>query len=138
MDLYESIKSIKSKLNLQIYKSALKNLNSNIMQVFFNILQCGVFVDKPSLRRKTALDIFKNLFKFNLKSILLLVTAALTLVLPSVISRSFSNIAIYFLKGKTGLNKKNEFVLNEKLKIIKLQNQKSNYIRTFEFDPSKA
>ncbi|HMS70372.1 MAG TPA: glycosyltransferase family A protein [Saprospiraceae bacterium] len=137
-DLFSAINSIKNEITNSSFENALKYLKSNVQQLFFNILQCGVFVDNINIKLKTAKHIFKNMWKFSIKEICYFSTMVFVLILPNFISRPFSNIAIYLIKGNSGLKKKSVFVLNERIKKINFEKQKTNAIRPFEFDPEKA
>jgi glycosyltransferase involved in cell wall biosynthesis len=132
-DLNDAIESIGSELDAETVGSAKKYLKDNIRQTFFNILQCGVFIDDKEIRLRTAEHIAANIDKFSdaEKKYLRIIRTALSL--PSPLSRMISNAFIFFTRGKTGMNKKNEYVKSELSKKEKLSRQKSLAVREFKF-----
>jgi predicted Co/Zn/Cd cation transporter (cation efflux family) len=91
-------------------------------------------VDDKNERIKTRTHIRKNIhfFSFYERSVFLLLVFVLYLPLP--ISQPLSNLAILLLKGKKGLDKKNNFVKHELAKKEKLKLSNSGAIRTLEFE----
>lgn len=131
-DLVESIDSIKREINVEVYFAAKSYFKQNVTQLFFNILQCGVFLDNKDVRLKAAKHIFFNLKYFSFKERVYLITTAILLAFPTFITRPLSQIFIYLIRGQKGIKKKNEFV---NLELRKIQNsQKSKVVRTFTFE----
>lgn len=133
-DFIKVVESIEKEIKAETSRSAKKYFYSNVLQLFFNILQCGVFVDEKQVRIKTSKDILSNLKLFSLKERIFLSIAGITLLMPVSVTRLFSNLFIFFTRGFEGLKKKNEFVAKEKLKKIKKQKQYSNVVREFDFE----
>lgn len=131
-DLADAIDGIHEEISPAYHTAARAYLKNTIAQTTFNILQCGVYVDDPSLRKKTIDYIQANLNKYSLKEKIFLNLVVFVLRLPVSISRMLSDIFIFISKGKKGLNKKNKFV---KLELEKLHNKRyqNKAVRTFEF-----
>jgi hypothetical protein len=105
----------------------------NVNQLFFNILQCGVFVDERPVRIKTAKSIFQNLGKLSVKERVYMFIAATALFLPVAISRLVSNAFIFLTRGSKGVSKKNAFVKHEIAKRQRKNKSGNNSIREFDF-----
>jgi glycosyltransferase involved in cell wall biosynthesis len=133
-DLYQAIESISDKIPKSLTNSAKKYLSNNSVQVFNNILQCGVFVDNRKERHQTAFHILKHLKVFNVREIAIFSIATVVLLLPVVISRPLSNVFIFMSRGKKGLTKKNAFVVNERKKKSRLLSTPNRVIRSFQFE----
>ena len=131
-DLRISIESIKHLISAEVYEGALANMKKSANQNFLNLLQCGVFIDEKELKNKTIKHIFMNIRLFNGKEKFLYLTVAIILSLPGLINKPFSNLFIYFFKGKQGIIKKDNFVKNEVLK--KIKNSDSGSVRMLEFE----
>ncbi len=132
IDFLFAIEEIKSEIKVETYLSAKKYFRKNINQLFFNILQCGVFLDTQKIRYKTGKEIFLNLNLVSLKEKSFLIPAAIILFLPAFFSRPLSNTFIFLIRGKAGLSKKNRFVEKEQLK-RKKKTGSQNVIREFDF-----
>lgn len=133
LDLLNAIESIRGEIDDATVNAAKKYLRDNIKQTFFNILQCGVFIDDKEIRLKTADHIKENqdLFSDREKKYLRIIRIAHTL--PSPLAKSISNAFIYATRGSAGLKKKNEYVKNELIKKVKLSKKKSLAVREFKF-----
>ena len=132
-DLIESINSIKNEIDISIYNGARLYLKLNILQISFNILQCGIFVDDAIIRKKTRDQIVSNLNSFKSKEWIFMSIISIAFSLPTLISKPFSNMCILLLKGPRGLLKKNKFVLTEKRKKLNQLKSLSQEIREFSF-----
>jgi len=132
-DLVDAALSIKTEISYETFRAATSYFKNNVTQNFFNVLQCGVFLDDKETRIKTSKHIFKNLYKFGLKEKLFLTIAATTLILPVFLTRFLSDTFILVAKGKQGLQKKNAFVNKEKQKRLNKLNASTNAIREFDF-----
>lgn len=133
-DLFRAIKDLEKIVDKETFESARQYLKDNKTQLFFNFLQCGVFLDEPEIRRKTRKHIQKHLKLFSFSERVYMIVAIITLGLPVFISRPFCNIFIYLLKGKTGLIKKNEFVESENRKKENARKAKSISVRNLELE----
>jgi glycosyltransferase involved in cell wall biosynthesis len=133
-DLFRAIKDLENIVDKQTYISARQYLKNNITQLFFNFLQCGVYIDDPETRRKTRKHIQKYLKLFSTKEKIYMFVAIITLGLPTFISRFLCNIFILLLKGKAGIVKKNEFVKTEKNKKEQAKRSKSITVRNLELE----
>lgn len=133
LDLLNAINDIKDEVDEQTVNAAKKYLRDNIKQTFFNILQCGVFIDDKETRLKTADHIKENinLFSDKEKNYLRMIRAAH--LLPSPLARTVSNAFIYATRGSAGMKKKNEYVNGELMKKEKLSKKKSLAVREFKF-----
>ncbi len=133
LDLLNAINDIKEEIDEQTVNAAKKYLSDNIKQTFFNILQCGVFIDDKETRLKTADHIKENLYLFSdkEKNYLRMIRAAH--LLPSPVARGVSNAFIYATRGSDGMKKKNEYVNGELMKKEKLSKKKSLAVREFKF-----
>ncbi len=129
-DLRISIEVIKHLIPVEVYKSALANMKKSAIQNFLNLLQCGVFIDEKDLKSKTVKHIFQNSRMFKGIEWILYFSVAIILSLPGFINKPFSNLFIFLLKGKKGLQKKNAFVKYEVEKKMKL----SGSVRELEFE----
>ncbi len=116
-DLADAIEDIKSEIHIDCYNAARQYLKNHIIQNTFNILQCGVFVDRKEQRNKTISYINENKLKYSHYERRYLNLIILVLSLPTWISKNLSNFFIFITRGKNGLTKKNNFVKNEKDKI---------------------
>lgn len=134
LELYHSIEALKNYIDKETYQAGRLYLKTHILQVSFNILQCGVFTDTSEIRFKTRKHIQKHFFLFSLYENIFLFVIIIILFLPVALSRVFSNIFILLLKGKEGLKRKNEFVKNEKKKIAESEKLKNKSIRKLEFE----
>lgn len=132
-DLIESIECIKSEIHPDIQIGAKLYFKSNIFQIFLNILQFGIFVDEKETKLKTRSHIISNQRHFPPKERILMQIIAFSLSLPSYLSKPLANISIFLLKGKTGLQKKNNIVKSEICKRLRQNNSNSNEIREFSF-----
>lgn len=134
LELVKAIDGIKNLVTLDVYQSARIYIKKSLPQQFFNILQCAVFVDDSDNRKKTYKHISKNLNLFSTYEKAIFFVVIFVLYLPISISQPLSNLAIFLLKGKKGLDKKNNFVKHELAKKEKLKLSKSGAIRTLEFE----
>lgn len=132
-ELTVSINTVENFINRSEYKAARFYLRKSLTQQVFNILQCGIFVDNDELRNKTVKHIFHNLHLFTAYEKIMLVFISIILRLPLFITRPFANAAIFLLKGRQGIRKKNDFVENE-LRKKKLAAQSAEKIRNLEFE----
>lgn len=132
-DLLISITSIRNLIPQSTFDACRNQMKSSIQQNFYNILQCGFFLDDKHLRRKTRIDIYNNLNRFSIKEKIYLSIIIIGLCLPVLISRTLGNLAIWAIKGKQGLLKKNTFVESEKNKISKKEKMKGE-IRSLVFE----
>ncbi len=133
-DFIQALISINNEINPVTTGAAKKYFYNNVLQLFFNILQCGVFVDEKTIRIKTGKDILSNLKLFSFKEKVFLSIAGFTLLMPIYFTRIIANLFIVCTRGKKGIKKKNEFVLKEKMKKIKNGKQTSNVVREFDFE----
>lgn len=131
--LYNAIDSIKSDLDEQTVNAAKKYLSSNIVQLSFNILQCGVFLDDKKIKRKAVNHISENIHLFSFKEKFFLRIICFALILPAPVSKLISNIFIFMTRGMKGIEKKNEFVKLEKIKLAGINNANKKIVREFEF-----
>lgn len=133
LELLHSVNTIKNIISNELYNSCRVYIKENLRQNIFNILQCGIFVDTISERKNTRNHILRyfRLFSSYEKSLLLLTIIILSI--PNVFSRPLSNIFIFILKGKNGLYKKNNFVLNE-MKKKNMLVKKSLVVRELDFE----
>lgn len=132
-ELTNSIISIKDVIDKEVYNAAKLYLKKSLPQQVFNILQCGVFVDSKEQRKKTAKHIFTNLSLFSSYERALLWIVIFTLSIPTWLAKAMSNVFIFCIKGRKGIDKKNDFVKKELAKKLKHQSNK-NSIRTLEFE----
>ena len=128
------INALRKEIPDVVYSAAREYMKKSLPQQLFNILQCGVFIDYPEIREKTRRHIYQHLNLFSFYERLILFVIAMTLALPTFISRPFSNISIFILKGNAGLKKKNEYVRAEISKKKKAEALKSIAIRSLEFE----
>ena len=133
LDLLNAIESIRSEIDETTVNAAKKYLRDNIKQTFFNILQCGVFIDDKDTRIKTAEHIKENIDKFSDKEKNYLRMIRIAHTLPSPLAKSISNAFIFATRGSAGLKKKNDYVKNELMKKEKLSKKKSLAVREFKF-----
>ena len=133
LDLLNAINDIRDEIDEVTINAAKKYLRDHIKQTYFNILQCGVFIDDKETRLKTADHIKENinLFSDKEKNYLRMIRAAH--LLPSPFARTVSNAFIYATRGSAGLKKKNEYVNGELMKKEKLSKKKSLAVREFKF-----
>ena len=132
-DLVDAALSIKDEISYETLQASTSYFKNNVTQNFFNILQCGVFLDDKETRNKTSRHIFQNLYKFSLKERIFLTIAAITLILPVFLTRMVSDIFISLTKGKPGVEKKNDFVNKERKKRLNKLSASTNAIREFDF-----
>jgi len=132
-DLFTAIESIKPEIDERTVNASKKYLSDNIVQTFYNILQCGIFLDDEETKQKTASHISENLYLFSIeeKFYLRIINAALRI--PSPIAKLISNTFIFLIRGKKGIDKKNEFVKNEMQKKSKVKNSDNLVVREFQF-----
>lgn len=133
LELLNASHTIKSEVPSAIYDACRQFMIYNIKQVFFNIMQCGLFVDHPSERRKTQIHISKHINLFTFKERIYLKLIILIFKVPTVISRPLSNIFILLTKGVSGLEKKKAFVNSEQLKRQALT-QNISSVRMLDFE----
>jgi len=133
-ELMTDIGYIRQWVSEDVVKAAKKYFENNAIQNFYNILQCGVFVDNDEMRIKTRTHIKNNMQPFSLKEKCLLWIVVVVLWIPNSIARFFSNLFILFTKGAKGLTKKNEFVKLEEKKLAILRNREKTIIREFSFE----
>ncbi|HMS64700.1 MAG TPA: glycosyltransferase family 2 protein [Ignavibacteria bacterium] len=131
--LYNAIDSIKADLDEKSVNAAKNYLKNNIVQLSFNILQCGVFVDDKEVKRKAVTHISENIHMFSLKEKLFLRMICFTLMLPAPVSKFLSNVFIFLTRGVKGIEKKNDFVKAERLKKAGLTDSNKMIVREFEF-----
>ena len=84
------------------------------------------------MKDKTINHILLNKELFTGKEKFLYLTVAFILSLPGLINKPFSNLFIFFFKGKQGIAKKDNFLKNELLK--KIKNSESGSVRMLEFE----
>ena len=132
-ELLTSLNDLKDKISIDVYNSAKSYLKHSLVQQTYNILQCGIFVDNPSERRKTRMHISQNMHLFSIYEKLFLTIIILVLTLPTFLSKPLSNLAILFLRGRKGLKKKNDFVEKELSKKLN-PTEKKKIIRALEFE----
>jgi glycosyltransferase involved in cell wall biosynthesis len=137
-ELMADIDAIREKVGNDVANAAKKYFSDNVIQNFFNILQCGVFVDDAATRAKTRKHIAQNLKPFSTKEKILLSIIIFVLWLPNSVARICSDIFIYLIRGNKGLEKKNEFVRLELQKLENFKNKKATIIREFSFDGAKS
>lgn len=133
LDLFNSIESIKSLIDEATLNAAKKYLSNNLIQLFYNVLQCGVFVDDKEMRRKTVKNISENLCLFGSREKFYFRVITIALSLPSPVARIISNSFIFSIRGIKGIKKKNEFVKNELLKKTKIKKTDNLAVREFQF-----
>jgi glycosyltransferase involved in cell wall biosynthesis len=133
LDLVTAIESIRDEVNTETYLSAKSYYTKTVRQLFFNILQCGVFLDSREIRYKTSKSIFQNLNRFSFSEKTYLTIAAIALIFPTFFSRIFSNLFIFITRGKLGIKKKNYFVRKEREKRRKKLELASKDVREFDF-----
>ena len=133
LDLLNAINDIKEEIDEKTVNAAKKYLRDNIKQTFFNILQCGVFIDDKETRLKTAAHIKENIHLFSDKEKKYLRMIRAAQMLPSPLARSVSNAFIYATRGSAGVKKKNDYVRGELMKKEKLSKKKSLAVREFKF-----
>ncbi len=134
IELLNSINTIKPLIESETYDSARFYLRANISQQVFNILQCAVFIDDESIRKKTRTHILKNLFLYSNYEKIVFFMVIVAIYLPKSISEFLSDIFIRFTRGKAGLDKKNNFVNHELEKKARMEASKNNQLRTLEFE----
>lgn len=132
-ELLLSVNALRKIISPEVYSAARLYMKKSLKQQLFNILQCGIFVDGKQVRKKTSKHIFKNLGLFTMYEKIFLLIIIIALSIPTLISKPASDIFIYFLKGRAGLKKKNDFVKNELHKKAK-QNVSKNSIRELDFE----
>lgn len=128
-DLFRAINDLENCIDKEIVLAAKQYLRNNIVQLLFNFLQCGVYIDTPEIRIKTRKHIQKNLALFSSYEKRFLIIGIVTLGLPTFLSRFLCDVFIFLLKGKAGIIKKNEFVKAEKNKINLANKSKSISVR---------
>ncbi len=133
LDLLNAVNDIKDETDDETVNAAKKYLRDNIRQTFFNILQCGVFIDDKEIRIKTADHIKENLNLFSDKEKKYLRMIRIAHILPAPLARSISNAFIFATRGAAGMKKKNDYVRGELLKKEKLRKKKSLAVREFKF-----
>lgn len=134
LELHLSILALKDIIDKETYRAARNYLKAHITQVFYNVLQCGIFIDEKKIRRKTRKHIQKHMRLFSLYENLFFSVIITALSLPISISKSISNIFIFIFKGRAGIRKKNEFARNERNKIREAERSDSISIRKLEFE----
>jgi len=132
-DLFAAIESIKPEIDERTVNASKKYLSDNIKQTFYNILQCGVFLDDEETKQKTASHISENLHLFSPKEKFYLRIINAALRIPSPIAKLISNTFIFSIRGKKGIIKKNAFVKSELLKKSKIKNTDNLVVREFQF-----
>lgn len=135
-ELTIDIKNIEELLNSEVAGAAKKYLSDNSVQNFYNILQCGVFIDDAETKAKTRKHIISHLSLYPFKEKMLLRIIVFVLWLPEPLSRSLSDLFIFLTRGKKGLEKKNNFVKSEKKKLDIIKNEKETILRDFSFEGS--
>ncbi|MBK9425121.1 MAG: glycosyltransferase family 2 protein [Bacteroidetes bacterium] len=133
LELLNAANDLKEYIPQSSYDACRRFMQTNIRQVFFNILQCGIFVDLPQDRYKTQKHIEEHLKYFSSIEKKHLSFIILVFKLPTTISRPLSNIFILFFKGIAGLKKKNSFVKSELIKRMMLTKDNVT-LRKLEFE----
>jgi hypothetical protein len=134
-ELFIAIKPLEKTLDKDTIKPAYDYLKENIIQfVLYNVLQYGVFIDDTEIRIKTRDHILKNLRLFSLYESLILWILIIALSIPNKLAKFFSNIFIFLIKGKSGLNKKNEFIRKEIEKNNAAKKMDTKSIRKLEYE----
>lgn len=134
IELLNAIDTIKPLIDKVSYDSARFYLRKSIFQQVFNILQCAVFVDEDVSRGKTRSHIWKNLKRYSLYERVFWIFVVFVILIPRPVAKLFSNIFIYLIRGKDGINRKNDFVRQELNKMEKMKAAKSGQMRTLEFE----
>lgn len=132
-DLFTAIESIKQEIDKPVVNAAKKYLIDNIVQLFYNVLQCGVFLDDKEVRQKTAKHISENLHLFTKKENFFFRIINTALLMPSPVSKFISNIFIFSVRGMKGIRKKNEFIKAEMLKKSEINEADNIVVREFQF-----
>lgn len=133
-ELVEDIENIRQWVSNDIVRAAKKYFSNHALQNFYNILQCGVFVDDAATKDKTRKHILKNLVHFSIKEKILLRIIVIVFWLPAFLSGTLSDIFILITRGVKGLKKKNNFVNHEKQKKEIIKSKKESIIREFSFE----
>jgi glycosyltransferase involved in cell wall biosynthesis len=129
-DLLISLIAIKDKIRTETYVAARSNFKYTLKQNFFNILQCGLFVDGSILRNKTVSHMLQNINKFKFYEKIAIIIIVIAFKLPIRFSRITGNFFILITRGKEAIEKKNAFVTAELLK----KNRAEKMIRNLEFE----
>lgn len=137
-ELVEDIEHIKQWISVEAFQAAKKYFADNAMQNFYNILQCGVFIDDAETKAKTRKHILGHLSHFSLKEKMLLRIIVLVLWMPASLARILSDVFIYLTRGSEGLAKKNNFVMGEKKKMEIIKSKKETIIRQFSFEGARS
>lgn len=132
-DLFLSIHDLKNEVSPKVFNAARVYLKGSLPQQLLNILQCGIFLDEPEIKQKTVRHIFKNMYLFSFYEKLFFWTIIVALSLPAFIAKPLSEVFIFCLKGSRGINKKNDFVDQEKFKKAKFQSDRKA-IRALSFE----
>lgn len=133
LELFHAVNDLKRHIPQTTYDACRYFMQSNIKQVFFNILQCGLFVDLQIERKNTKVHIEKNKQLFSPLEKKYLSIIIFIFKLPTAISRPLSNIFILLFKGFSGLDKKNTFVKAELAKRKLLVNNNLS-VRKLDFE----
>ena len=137
-ELVEDIENIRQWISPEAYQAAKKYFADNAMQNFFNILQCGVFLDTKDIKAKTRKHISEHLTHFSTKEKFLLRIIMVVLWLPGPMARILSDVFIFLIRGSKGLEKKNTFVNGEKKKMEIIKSKKETIIREFSFEGARS
>lgn len=127
---------IKHLLSEDVANAAKKYFSHQSKQMFYNMLQCGVFIDDKETKIKTKDHIIKHLHLFSPKEKFLLYIVIFALSIPAPVSRAVSDIFIFLTRGPKGLKKKNDFVKQEKKKLEIYKGKNKTIIREFSFEGS--
>ncbi len=131
-DLLSALNSIKDLIDSEVFHHGRRFLTKSLLQVSYNVIQCGVFVDAKDERKNTINFIKKQFYNLKLIEKIEVSIIILFLKLPVRLSEIFLNTVILILKGKNGLQKKNDFVKMQHSKKVEMINN-SLEIRTFDF-----
>ncbi|HLG33415.1 MAG TPA: glycosyltransferase family A protein [Bacteroidia bacterium] len=133
-ELVVDIENIRQGVSNEVVRAAKKYFSNHAIQNFYNILQCGVFIDDAETKVKTRKHILSHLTHFSFKEKILLNIIVMVLWLPDSLSKKFSNLFIYLTRGSKGLEKKNNFVKHEKKKMELIKSKKETIIRDFSYE----
>jgi len=133
-ELMEDMENMKGLVSAEVVQAAKKYYADNAVQNLFNILQCGVFLDDHAIKSKTQKHILEHLNPFSFKEKVYLFIIVAVLRLPSAVSKFLSNVFIFLIRGREGLEKKNKFVKQELEKKEIINSKKKTIIREFSFE----
>ncbi len=133
-ELVVDIENLRDVVSKEVVGAGRQYFIDDATQKFFNVLQCGVYLDSNENKKKTRDHISKHLGVFSAKEQRLLKIILFVLWLPAPIARILSDVFIFLIRGKAGLEKKNNFVKQEKKKMEIINSKKKTIIRQFSFE----